>query len=131
MPATSANPVYRGVQAVGDTIARLESVKAEPTYLRVPISPIRANAGASGSTPGNSSSLAVKGSAHLPHLPRSRREHGQVRVLLEDRNLVAIGNPDLASASLALVVGNDLKPAAVLDDGEVALRALESQANRE
>ncbi|WP_292551330.1 hypothetical protein [Mesorhizobium sp.] len=66
----------------------------------------------------------------LPQLPRSRR-HGQVRVLLEDRDLVGIGNPDLASASLALVTGNDLKPAAVLDDGEVALRALESQANRE
>ncbi|UVC13998.1 hypothetical protein [Mesorhizobium onobrychidis] len=130
MPATSANPVYRGARAIGDTIARLESVKAEPTYLRVPISPIRANTGASGSTPGNSSSLAVKGSAHLPHLSR-RREHGQVRMPLEDRNLVAIGNPDLASASLALVVGNDLKPAAVLDDGEVALRALESQTNRE
>ncbi|MEI8700153.1 hypothetical protein LRP31_25295 [Mesorhizobium mediterraneum] len=54
-----------------------------------------------------------------------------MRVLLEDTNLVGIGNPDLASASLTLVMGNDLKPAAVLDDGEVALRALESQANRE
>ncbi|WP_164547239.1 MULTISPECIES: hypothetical protein [unclassified Mesorhizobium] len=53
-----------------------------------------------------------------------------MRVLLEDTNLVGIGNPDLASASLALVMGNDLKPTAVLDDGEVALRALESQANR-
>ncbi|WP_292577496.1 hypothetical protein [Mesorhizobium sp.] len=52
-------------------------------------------------------------------------------MLLEDGNLVGIGNPDIASASLARVVGNDLKPAAVLDDGEIALRALESQANRE
>ncbi|WP_292178896.1 hypothetical protein [Mesorhizobium sp.] len=52
-------------------------------------------------------------------------------MLLEDGNLVAIGNPNLASASLTLVMGNDLKPAAFLDDGEVALRALEGQANRE
>ncbi|MER8439673.1 hypothetical protein NKH36_12910 [Mesorhizobium sp. M1312] len=54
-----------------------------------------------------------------------------MRVLLEDTNLVGIGNPDLASASLAPVVGNDLKPAAIPDDGEVALWALESQTNRE
>ncbi|MER8481374.1 hypothetical protein [Mesorhizobium sp. M1322] len=54
-----------------------------------------------------------------------------MRVLLEDTNLVGIGNPDLASASLAPVVGDDLKPTAVLDDGEVALRALERQTNRE
>ncbi|WP_166488011.1 MULTISPECIES: hypothetical protein [Mesorhizobium] len=54
-----------------------------------------------------------------------------MRVLLENRNLVGIGNPDLASASVAPEMGYDLKPAAILDDGEVALRALESQANRE
>ncbi|WP_164759314.1 MULTISPECIES: hypothetical protein [unclassified Mesorhizobium] len=52
-----------------------------------------------------------------------------MRVLLEDSDLVGIGNPDLASASFALVMGNDLKPAAVLDDGEVALRALDGQTN--
>ncbi|WP_287088639.1 hypothetical protein [Mesorhizobium sp.] len=52
-------------------------------------------------------------------------------MLLEDGNLVGIGNPDLTSASVAPVMGNDLKAAAILDDGEVALRALESQANRE
>lgn len=72
--------------------------------------------------PGNSSS-------HVSTVLPGRR--GQVRVLLENRNLVGIGNPDLASASVAPVMGNDLKPAAILDDGEVALRALESQANRE
>jgi hypothetical protein len=46
-------------------------------------------------------------------------------MLLEERDLVDVGYPHLAFASLAIELANGLKPTAGLDDGEVAMGAIE------